>query len=315
MLAAGRRVPAGDARVRRHGRAGRLVRPRRHRASIEALTDGPAARQRSARGWPRSGQGADEGQPRGARPLRRRADGVPRICRRSAAGRPGAGPGRLGGGARRGIEERLRHAAERLRATAWNPSGGCCWTGTGSSTWPARSSGWAASAPGRGCCCCSATTAQRPAVPAGQGGGRRRCWRSSSGPASTTTAGSGSSSGQRLMQAVSDIFLGWVRVEVSTGSARLLPAPAAGLEGIGRGRDDGPGRDAGLRRALRLDAGPRPRPLRRPHRDRGLPRRRRRLRRGRRASSPRPTPTRTSATTRRWWTRSRRGRIVAETGV
>ena len=107
--------------------------------------------------------------------------------------------------------------------------------------------------------------------------------------------------GQRLMQSASDMFLGWKRV--TTGqprrpTARLLRPPAARLEGQRRHRDDEAGRNGRLRPPLRLDARPRPRPLRRPDRDRLLPGRRRRLRQGDRRRSPRPTPTRTNATTR-----------------
>ena len=89
--------------------------------------------------------------------------------------------------------------------------------------------------------------------------------------------------GQRLMQSASDMFLGWKRV--TTGqprrpTARLLRPPAARLEGQRRHRDDEAGRNGRLRPPLRLDARPRPRPLRRPDRDRLLPGRRRRLRQG-----------------------------------
>ena len=46
--------------------------------------------------------------------------------------------------------------------------------------------------------------------------------------------------GQRLMQAASDIFLGWQRVTgLDEQVARLLPAPAARLEGLGRRRQHG----------------------------------------------------------------------------
>ena len=82
-------------------------------------------------------------------------------------------------------------------------------------------------------------------------------------------------------------------------AAGLLLAPAPGLEGFGRDRDDGAVRDADLRRVVRLDARPRPRAIRGPRRHRGLPRLESGLRRRRSASSPRPTPTRTSGTTRR----------------
>ncbi len=86
--------------------------------------------------------------------------------------------------------------------------------------------------------------------------------------------------GQHLMQASSDIFLGWLHVE-------------AGIDGVSRdfyGRQlkdwkgsfetrggAAPGH-GDLRPNLRVDACPRPRPLRRSDRDRLLPRRRRRLR-------------------------------------
>ena len=46
--------------------------------------------------------------------------------------------------------------------------------------------------------------------------------------------------------------------------ARLLRAPALGLEALGRSRAPDPARPRDLRAALRLDPGPRPRPLRRP---------------------------------------------------
>ena len=57
-------------------------------------------------------------------------------------------------------------------------------------------------------------------------------------------------SGQRMMQAVSDIYLGWTK---GVTTPLLLLAPAARYEGLGRGRDDGPGRPRLLRRHLRLD--------------------------------------------------------------
>ena len=55
--------------------------------------------------------------------------------------------------------------------------------------------------------------------------------------------------GQRMMQAASDIYLGWTK-----GAGRqpsLLLAPAARHEGLGRGRVDGPVRPRPLRRHLR----------------------------------------------------------------
>ena len=87
--------------------------------------------------------------------------------------------------------------------------------------------------------------------------------------------------GQRLMQAVSDIFLGWVRVKGIDGQTRdFYLRQLRDWKGSAEIEADGPGRDADLRRTVRVDTRPRTRPLRGPHRDRGLPRLRSRLRRG-----------------------------------
>ena len=64
--------------------------------------------------------------------------------------------------------------------------------------------------------------------------------------------------------------------------ARLLRAPDVGRQVLDRRDQAHRGRPAGLRRQLRLDPGPGPRPLRRPGGHGGLPRRRRRLRPGHR---------------------------------
>jgi uncharacterized protein (DUF2252 family) len=102
------------------------------------------------------------------------------------------------------------------------------------------------------------------------------------GPSEFSNHGERVVTGQRLMQAASDIFLGWLHVEVRVGwqTARLLRPPTQGLEGLGGDRADGPERHGDLRRVVRLDACPRPRPQRRPNRDRFLPRQRRQIRPG-----------------------------------
>ena len=51
----------------------------------------------------------------------------------------------------------------------------------------------------------------RPAVPAGQGGHARRCWRTTCRRAAYEQPGERVVQGQRLMQAASDIFLGWTK--------------------------------------------------------------------------------------------------------
>ena len=179
-------------------------------------------------------------------------------------------------------EQSLRRMLDVYRTTLSSRPTGACSSNTASSTWPARSSGWAASAPAPGSCCCSAATTNDPlflqakeAQAVGAGGVRRR-------QRVREPRRSAWSSGQRLMQAVSDIFLGWVRTRARRRSARLLLRQLRDWKGSADDRDDGAARDGGLRRAVRLDAGPGPRALRRPHRDRRLSRLGRRLRPGHR---------------------------------
>ena len=106
-------------------------------------------------------------------------------------------------------------------------------------------------------------------------------------------------SGQRLMQAASDVFLGWIHVtETLDGGERDFYVRqlrdwkgSADIEAmVPEGHED-------LRRDVRLDPGPRPRPLGRPRRDRRLPRDERRVRPGHRRVLGEPTPTATRATT------------------
>ena len=102
--------------------------------------------------------------------------------------------------------------------------------------------------------------------------------------------------GQRMMQAASDIYLGWTKgVEVQPP---LLLAAAARHEGLGGGRDDGAARADVLRGHLRVDAGPGARPVRRPGRHRRVPRQQRRVRQVDHRLLRSATPTRTSGTTR-----------------
>ena len=89
------------------------------------------------------------------------------------------------------------------------------------------------------------------------------------------------------------------------GRARLLRAPAAGLEILHADRTDGARRADRLRPAVRLDPGPGARPLRRPRRAGRLPGRLRPNSTRPSPSSPKPTPTRTNATTPRSKPRSK----------
>ena len=69
--------------------------------------------------------------------------------------------------------------------------------------------------------------------------------------------------GQHLMQAQSDIFLGWTRVAAPRrGRPGLLRPPAEGLEILRADRADAPGGHDAVRPAVRVDPGPGARPLR-----------------------------------------------------
>ena len=94
------------------------------------------------------------------------------------------------------------------------------------------------------------------------------------GPSEFENHGERVVTGQRLMQASSDIFLGWLHLEVRARpqAPGLLRPPAARLEGLRPDRTDDSQGHGPVRRAVRLDARPRARPQRRPHRDRRLPR-------------------------------------------
>ena len=75
--------------------------------------------------------------------------------------------------------------------------------------------------------------------------------------------------GQWLMQAASDILLGWLPANgIDDQRAGLLRPPALGRQALGRRRDPAAGGPCDLRAGLRLDAGPSPRTIRRPDRDR-----------------------------------------------
>ena len=101
--------------------------------------------------------------------------------------------------------------------------------------------------------------------------------------------------GQRLTQSASDIFLGWSH---GPAGGDFYWRQLARLEGLGGRRDHGRGAPAGLRRAVRLDAGQGPRPLRRPRGDLRRISARRTASTWRWRTSPRSTPTRTTPTTR-----------------
>ena len=157
----------------------------------------------------------------------------------------------------------------------------------------------------------------RPAVPAGEGGaglGPRAVRRRKSEYAQR---GQRVVEGQRLMQAASDIFLGWQRTSGVDGVERdFYVRQLRDWKGSWAPETMVPQAHDALRPDVRLDPGAGARPLGRPDRDRGLPRQERRLRRGDRRVRRGRTRTRTSATTprsRRRWRGARK--IKATTGA
>ena len=89
---------------------------------------------------------------------------------------------------------------------------------------------------------------RRTAVPADQGGEASVLERFTA-PSAYQTTGERVVAGQRLMQAASDIFLGWERRRLGRAEPRLLRAPTPRLEGVGRhrGHDAGPAWSSGAR--------------------------------------------------------------------
>ena len=257
------------------------------------------ARQRKRAG-PHHRQGPDQGQPRGAGPVRRRQDGRPRIDRGPAVDRADPRPARAtrteapsaGGAAARDARRLPAHP----RARAAGAAGPVPARGLRPQGRRRRQRGH----PVAGWCCCSATTSSDPLfLQAKEAGpsvleafvGRQRVRQRRATGRGRAAADAGR---QRHLP----------RLGPGDGhrraDPRLLPAPAARLEGVGGDRDDGPDGDAaptascaGGRSPARTP-GPgtasrsRPTSAAAPAFDVARP-----------ASSPRPTPTRTSTTTRR----------------
>ena len=121
---------------------------------------------------------------------------------------------------------------------------------------------------------------ERPAVPSDQGGAPS-VLEPYTAPTEFAEQGQRVVEGQRLTQAASDIFLGWLtRAGAGRQEAGFLRPPALGPEGLGPGRADVAGGDDRLCADLRGDPLARPRAHRLPDRDRLLPRRREPFRRG-----------------------------------
>ena len=191
IRSAGAEAAKSEGKKRR--RTAQERRPREGRVAAEKAREGA---------HPRQPAGAVEARRAGRRPVPDRQPAADR--------RPGARPGR-----------HLRHVRRRGRAarstSSSAPTGrpcrttaATCWSGSRSSTWPARSSGSAASAPGRSSSCSRAATQQDPLF-----------LQVKEATASVLEdhlpksrykqPGERVVQGQRMMQAASDIFLGWTK--------------------------------------------------------------------------------------------------------
>ena len=155
---------------------------------------------------PRTACGRSEADPR----RRRRAADRQRPAADHAAG--GADRRRRRRRAAAGGARRLPRVAGRRTAGTWPPP-------TATSTRRGRSSGSAASAPAPGSCCCSGEDAGDPLFLQAKEA-RPRCWSPTSARAAYRNHGRRVVEGQRLMQAASDVFLGWVDVEGMDGQER-----------------------------------------------------------------------------------------------
>ena len=141
-----------------------------------------------------------------ARKLTRVVDGRTADRRRSAD--PGATRRQ---GLRRGFRRASRARSSRPITTACRTNAATCSTGSPSSTWSGRSSASAASACRCTWCCWRAAVEMiRCSCRSSRPG--RRCTSSTSDPARIPNHGQRVITGKRLIQAASDIFVGWTRV-------------------------------------------------------------------------------------------------------
>ena len=228
---------------------------------------------RSSRALRQGGaQGAGQGPPAGLRQAdhhRRRDSLASSATPRCSSGPDAHGPedrGRPGG---------LSPTALSLPAVACRPTDGPCWSATGSSTWPGRSSGWAAWAPAAGSPCswaattgpaassrsrrprprCSSPTSARSQSTTSTANGWSRASGSCSRPATSSSAGSASPGSTA---ATHDYYFRQLWDWKASADIDAMDPAAAGR----------------LRPDLRLHPRPGPRPQRRPACHLGLPGRR-----------------------------------------
>ena len=201
-----------------HERTSRSGTPSRDVEQVKGQVEDQLNRERRKRLDKGPGEGTDQGQPRGAGPVRhhdRRAYPVQGRTPRSVV--PLARPvcGRLRAGEHPG---RPLRPAERLHGLVAPrppdllelvlvPTSPARWSASATS---APALGWPAARPGRG----------RPAVLAGQEVGRSGARRPPPGAVAPVEPGARVVDGQRLMQTAGDIFLGWVRAEGFDGKQR-----------------------------------------------------------------------------------------------
>ena len=239
----GEGLPRGDGGVRADADDGHLVRP-----PVRGRADGRDQGDRRVRGGQDAEEGAKKGEKAAKKTARRRTPAT--ACRRLSklaelvdGDLPDRQPAADRGPGARALHS-LRHVARRgagRRSTSSSEPteprcrtiGVTCWSASRSSTWPARSWASAASARGPSSSCSRAAIKQDPLF-----------LQVKEATASVLEdhlpksrykqPGERVVQGQRMMQAASDIFLGWTKGVQDEPLPLLAPAPRH--EGLGRCR-------------------------------------------------------------------------------
>ena len=189
-------VPDADGRVRGHARDRRLLRAGRRRRH-------PRLRRQAGPTVPR-GDGPRRPPPRraarAAQADRGGSDGKRRIVDRPAGHHPSG---------RRRRRSAIDDALAGYRDDASRRTGASCSTGTRWSTSRSRSSASGASVSAPSPSLLDGRRRRRPAVPPGQAGRGIGARAVPSRPSASRATAPGSSSGQRRLQAASDVLLGW----------------------------------------------------------------------------------------------------------
>ena len=176
------------------------------------------------------------------------------------------------------------------------PTDATCSNDSRSSTSRARWSASAAWEHGRSSCCCKAATS-RTRCSCRSRRPQPRCWRTICPRAATGNPGERVVQGQRMMQASSDIYLGWTKGVQE--NRHLYWRQLRDMKGSAVVESMKPFSADVLRQRMRMDPGPGSCPVRRPDRDSCAISARRMTSTSRSPTSPSDTRIRTRRTTRR----------------